>query len=80
MAEQITQIWCCNPEESWIAGLVAQCEADEEEYELEKSHIANETLWNREPEMWSAREATDPHWPPPEVDMTEVQQPEVFHV
>ncbi|MGW8286349.1 MAG: hypothetical protein ACWGPR_11595, partial [Candidatus Deferrimicrobiaceae bacterium] len=47
---------------------MAICEAQEAEHELEMSAEANATLFDREPDFWSERAATDPYWPPPEVD------------
>lgn len=41
---------------------------DEANYEVEASVEYNTSLYEREPEFWSEREATDPYWPPPEVD------------
>lgn len=66
-------------EARWHEHLARQSELEWEDHQVEMAHEANETLRAREPEMWEAREATDPYWPPPEVDDIERIEPEVVH-
>ena len=57
----------------------AEYDAWEAEYQAQMAQEANETLEDREPELWDARAATDPYWPPQEVDDTEQVEPEIVH-
>ena len=59
--------WTCygDMEMRWAQSISDEQEA---EHEYEMAVEANETLFEREPDFWSYRAATDPHWPPPAVD------------
>lgn len=72
--------WRCfgDIEARWFAHLAEESERDWEGHEDEMSHEANATLYDREPELWSARADTDPYWPPPEVDPFLLQAPELI--
>lgn len=60
----------------WFAFLAAQCERDWEEHEHEQWIEDAETLQEREPEIFQARDGVDPYWPPPELDRFEEIEPE----
>jgi len=65
-------IWECSAmEEAWHRHMAAASEPTEQEwaeYEVELTRAEDATLFDREPDFWSYRAATDPYWPPPEVD------------
>lgn len=65
---EVLLFWCQEMEEAWIAGLIDQQELEWGVDDLEQCVAEDRTLYEREPDFWSAREATDPHWPPAEVD------------
>lgn len=71
--------WGCYPwEVGYIRSIIERSEREQEEQDREEGIAQDRTLRTREPELWSARADTDPHWPPPEVDDIEVQEPEII--
>lgn len=74
MSELTITIFVCRGdlEAQWIEGLCAQQEAEYRQWQedTDRAYALDDqmTLHQREPEMCSAREAVDPHWPPSEID------------
>lgn len=68
---------------AWIMGLCAEQEAEYQQWQLETelTYALDDqmTLRDREPEFWAHRVDTDPqHWPPLELEGTQVYFPQVF--
>lgn len=78
------QIFVCTGdlEAAWIADLCEQQATEHREWQNwvdEQMALDDQlTLRFREPEFWAHREDTDPQWPPPELQGTQMYYPQVF--
>jgi hypothetical protein len=68
MTQPTVTVFWCDPERALHAQLVEDCEKAERQWELEQDLEDLRTLHEREPELFAQRAATDPFWPPPELD------------
>lgn len=80
------QIFVCTGDLE-LAWILDGCAEQEAEYEAHCLWVDQQmalddqmTLRHREPEFWAHREDTDPHWPPPELQGTQMYYPQVFRV
>lgn len=74
-------IWICDTsEEAFHRRMAEQYEAECRAHDLEQCIGEDMTLHDREPLFFEMREETDPYWPPRELDIDEVVEPEVFEL
>lgn len=67
---------------AWILSVCAEQEAEYREWQdwVDQQMALDDqmTLRHREPEFWAHRADTDPDWPPPELQGTQMYYPQVF--